>query len=198
MSRSLAFLPPANTRARIGLFGGSFDPPHNGHVHVAQTALKRLQLDEVWWFPTPGSPLKEPPGAYSERVSGVQRLIARNRAFRLSTVEQALELRYTRDLATLLRRHARHAQFAWIMGGDSLMTFHYWKAWEEIAYLLPLAVIARPGFERAALTSPFVKIFAQHRVPQRGAHRLVEMSAPAWTYLQAPLNPISSTQLRSK
>ena len=194
--RPAQFLPPAGTRARIGLFGGSFDPPHRGHIHVAKTALKRLQLDQVWWFPTPGNPLKEPPSAYSARVEAVQALIAPHKAFRLSTVEQALQLRYTRDLVQVLRRHCPRAQLIWIMGGDSLMTFHYWKDWEDIAYTVPIAAVARPGFERAALSSPFARIFAARRVAASAAPAVLVRTRPAWTYISAPLDPISSTALR--
>ncbi len=122
--RPAAFLPPRDTRARIGLFGGSFDPPHSGHLHVADTAMKRLGLDQVWWFPTPGNPLKEAPSDYAARFEAVEALTAHHRRFRVSDVEKQLKLRYTIDLVRLLRQRCPQAQLVWIMGGDSLMTFH--------------------------------------------------------------------------
>lgn len=196
--RPAAHLPPASTRQRIGLFGGSFDPPHEGHMHVAETALKRLGLDQVWWFPTPGNPLKSPPGEYEARLAGVQILTARNKAMRVSDIEQRAHIYYTVDLARLLRAHCQQARLVWIMGSDSLMTFHRWKEWKALAQTLPIAVIARPGATLAARTSHFAKVFAEARLPRRMSWQLPLQQAPAWTYLTAPLNAASSTVLRAK
>lgn len=196
--RSAAYLPPRSTRARIGLFGGSFDPPHPGHLHVAETAMKRLGLDQVWWFPTPGNPLKEVPSDYEARFAAVQDLTKHNRAFRVSNIEQQASLRYTYDLIRLMRQHCPRADLVWIMGGDSLMTFHYWKDWEKLAESIPIAVIARPGFELASRFSLFAKRMRRHRLADNAASILPEQKAPAWLYLPAPLNPISSTALRQK
>jgi nicotinate-nucleotide adenylyltransferase len=195
-ARSAAFLPPRSTRARIGLFGGSFDPPHRGHLHVAQTAMQRLGLDQVWWFPTPGNPLKEAPSDYADRFAAVEHLTRQHRRFRVSQVEQQLGLRYTVDLVTLVRQHCRHAQLVWIMGGDSLTSFHRWKNWRALAEMIPIAVIARPGSEVAARMSPFAKRLDGNRLSEAAARLVVQEEAPAWTYLPAPLKPISSTALR--
>ncbi len=194
--RPAAHLPPTSTRARIGLFGGSFDPPHPGHLHVAETAMRRLNLDQVWWFPTPGNPLKEAPGDYQARLGAVRILTENNRGFQVSDIEHRLNLRYTIDLVSLLRKHCPHARLTWIMGGDSLMTFHYWKDWQQLAHLVPVAVVARPGFELAARVSPFAKTFRQNRLPDRAARILPGHDTPAWIYLPAPLNPLSSTAIR--
>ena len=198
IARPAAFLPPRQTRARIGLFGGSFDPPHSGHMHVAETAMKRLGLDQVWWFPTPGNPLKEAPSEYADRLRAVQDMTKRNRRIRVSEVEQQLRLRYTVDLVKLLKRHCRNAQLVWIMGGDSLMTFHYWKDWRLLTDLVPIAVVARPGFEIAAQVSPFAKALKQGRMCDEAGRVLVAQQTPAWVYLPAPLNPVSSTAIRQE
>ena len=195
--RPAAHLPPTSTRARIGLFGGSFDPPHSGHLHVAETAMKRLDLDQVWWFPTPGNPLKEAPSDYEARLGAVRVLTGNNRAFEVSDIEKRAHLRYTIDLVRLLKQHCPHAKLTWIMGGDSLMTFHFWKDWQALAQTLPIAVIARPGFERAARVSPFAKAFRHRRLPDKASHILPLQKAPHWVYIPAPLNPISSTALRN-
>lgn len=195
--RPAAHLPPTSTRARIGLFGGSFDPPHSGHLHVAETAMKRLDLDQVWWFPTPGNPLKEAPSDYEARLGAVRVLTGNNRAFEVSDIERRAHLRYTIDLVRLLKKHCPHAKLTWIMGGDSLMTFHFWKDWQVLAQTLPIAVIARPGFERAARVSPFAKAFRHRRLPDKASHILPLQKAPHWVYIPAPLNPISSTALRN-
>lgn len=196
--RRAAHLPPRSTRARIGLFGGSFDPPHPGHLHVAETALRQLQLDQVWWFPTPGNPLKAPPGEYQARFAGVQALTSGNRAMQFSDIEARAELTYSIDLIRLLRNHCPHAGLVWLIGADSLMTMHYWKDWKEIAQTMPIAVIARPGFELAARGSRFARRYSRARRPETAAAALPRAKSPAWTYLTTPLNPISSTALRAR
>ncbi len=178
------------------MFGGSFDPPHNGHFHVAETALKRLQLDEVWWFPTPGNPLKNAPGDYQTRLEAVRAMTARNRAMHVSEAERHILTGYSIDLILQLKQHCRRASLVWLIGADSLMTMHYWKDWKQIAESIPIAVIARPGFGRAARTSRFAKVFRNARRPANAASCLLGASTPAWTYLPAPLRNISSTKLR--
>jgi len=194
--RRAAHLPPTGTRQKIGLFGGSFDPPHPGHMHVAETALKHLGLNQVWWFPTPGNPLKAPPGEYEARLAAVQIMTARNRAMQVSDIEAHAHLTYTIDLVELLRAHCPHAQLVWIMGSDSLENFHHWKDWQTLAKLIPIAVIARPGSMLAARNSHFARIYSDARLPSRASHALPGHTVPAWTYIKAPLHAASSTALR--
>ena len=159
--------------------------------------MKRLKLDAVWWFPTPGNPLKEAPSDYDARFAAVQNLTKNHRAFRISNIEQKAGLRYTYDLVRLMRQHCPHADLVWIMGGDSLMTFHYWKDWDKLAESIPIAVIARPGFELASRFSLFAKRMRHHRLSDNAASILPEQNAPAWVYIPAPLDPLSSTALRT-
>lgn len=198
LSRPAAYLPSGRSRARIGLFGGSFDPPHSGHLHVAETAMKRLGLDQVWWFPTPGNPLKEAPSDYDARLKAVRDLTSGNRKFRVSEIEKRMNVRYTMDLVRLLTRQCPQAQLVWIMGGDSLMTFHFWKDWRTLAQTVPIAVVARPGFEIAARISPFARLLKRHRLPAYAARALPRAPTPKWVYLTAPLDPISSTVIRER
>ena len=196
--RNAAHLPPSSTRQRIGLFGGSFDPPHSGHMHVAETGLKQLDLDEVWWFPTPGNPLKQPPGAYEARLAAVQIMLDGHRAMRVSDIERRSNIHYTIELVKLLRAHCPQAQLTWLMGSDSLENFHLWKDWKTIAALMPIAVIARPGSTLAARTSHFARIYRDQRLPRSAAALLPGHTPPAWSYLTAPMNDESSTAIRSK
>ena len=171
-TRSAAHLPPRSTRARIGLFGGSFDPPHPGHLHVAETAMKRLGLDQVWWFPTPGNPLKEAPSDYAARFDAVCELTSGNRRFRVSDAEKRLGLRYTVDLVALMTERCPEASLVWIVGGDSLINFHLWKDWRALTAMIPVAVVARPGYEVAARSSLFAKQLARRRLANHAARAL--------------------------
>ncbi|MDG1825666.1 MAG: nicotinate (nicotinamide) nucleotide adenylyltransferase [Henriciella sp.] len=196
--RPAAHLPPASSRQRIGLFGGSFDPPHSGHMHVAETALKRLDLHEVWWFPTPGNPLKQPPGAFEARLSAVQIMTDDSRAMKVSDIEQKSNIHYTIDLVKLLRAHCPQAQLVWVMGADSLENFHLWKDWQAILDLIPIAAISRPGSALAARTSHFARMYRNQRLPRSAAKTLPGHQTPAWTYLTAPMNSESSTAIRAR
>lgn len=196
--RPAAHLPPASTRQRIGLFGGTFDPPHSGHMHVAETARKRLGLDAVWWFPARGNPLKAAPGEFENRLAAVQIMTATNRVMNVSDIEQHAHLTYTVDLVRLVKAHCPHAQLVWIMGSDSLANFHLWKDWKTIAHLIPIAVIARPGATLAARNSHFARVYSDARLPGAASQKLPGHDTPAWTYLKAPFNPESSTALRGR
>ena len=190
-------LPPANSRQRIGLFGGSFNPPHPGHLHVAKTALKRLDLDQVWWVPARGNPLKSETAPFEHRLSAIQALLADNPAMRVSDIERHANLTYTVDLVRLWKMRCPDAHLVWIMGADSLATFHRWKQWRALAGMIAIAVVSRPGSSMAPLNSPFARIYATSRLPSSRARALATSPAPVWTYLTAPLDPNSSTAIRA-
>lgn len=190
-------LPSPQTRQRIGLFGGSFNPPHSGHLHVAETALKRLNLDWIYWLPARGNPLKTRPAAFYERVHALRLLIGHNPRMFVSDFEHWAGLRYTVDVVGQFLRHCPSAKFVWLMGADSLMNFHDWKSWQSVAEAVPICIVSRPDAGPRALSSPFARRYAQARLREYEAARLPEMNPPAWVYLKAPHDPASSTQLRA-
>lgn len=181
---------------RVGLYGGTFDPPHDGHRHVASTALKRLQLDRVWWLVSPGNPFKaNPPAPLAERMDAVRSLAPGPRHV-VSALELRLPSHRTVDVVAWLQTRHRGVRFVWIMGADGLAELHRWKAWREIVARTPLAVIARPGAGLAARFSPAARTLANVRTPESRAHSLVNTGAPGWTYLTEPLHPQASRLLR--
>ena len=188
---------PGPTRGlRIGLFGGSFNPAHSGHRHVAETAMKRLQLDWVWWIVARGNPLKTAHGDFTERLASA-RAVAHNPRMIVTDIEARLGLTYTSDTLAAIVARAPEAHFVWLMGADNLAGFHHWENWQGIAQTLPIAVVARPGVGPGARNSPFARRFAKNRIPAAGACTLATTPPPAWTYLTAPLDPSSSTALRA-
>lgn len=198
MSRlSTATLPGPYRGLRVGLFGGSFNPAHCGHLHVAETALRRLQLDHVWWLVAAGNPLKEEHGVFEARFASARR-VAEGPAMRVTSLETELGVTYTADLLERLDRITPGASFVWIMGADNLSSFHRWGRWQDIASRLPIAVVARPGASPKAGLSRFARQYAHARVPESAASGLADMPPPAWTYLTAPFNPASSTALRAQ
>ncbi|WP_233348479.1 nicotinate (nicotinamide) nucleotide adenylyltransferase [Henriciella algicola] len=190
-------LPPAKTTQRIGLFGGSFDPPHSGHLHVAKTAMKRLGLDWIYWLPASGNPLKSKPADFYDRLHAVRELAGGHPKMFVSDFEHWAGLRYTADVVRAFTAHSRNARFVWLMGADSLRNFHDWKNWESVAATLPLCIVSRPDAGPRALSSPFARRFAKFRLAERDAASLAFTAPPAWVYLKAPFDATSSTQLRA-
>lgn len=183
---------------KVGLFGGSFNPAHDGHAHVAETAMRRLDLDRVVWLVSPQNPLKDArhSAPLEDRMASA-RQHARGPSMIVSDFESRAGVAWTVDTLRLLV--ARHAgvHFVWLMGSDNLASFHRWRGWTDIMRLMPVAVIARPGSLLDSRTAPAAARFAGFRIPAQQAGLLPTLQAPAWTYLTAPLNPLSSTAIRT-
>ena len=186
----------------VGLFGGSFNPAHDGHAHVAETAMRRLGLDRVIWLVSPQNPLKDARDSapLAERMASAQAaaaMAAAGRSMVVSDFETRAGTQWTVD--TLRALTARHpgVRFVWLMGSDNLAGFHRWRGWTDIMRMMPMAVIARPGSLLESRAAPAARRFAGHRISSREARLLADKAAPAWTYLRAPLNPRTSTALRA-
>ncbi|MGY6646971.1 MAG: nicotinate-nucleotide adenylyltransferase [Salinarimonas sp.] len=191
-------LPPAGDGQRIGLFGGSFNPPHAGHRHVTLMALRRLRLDAVWWLVTPGNPLKagREIAPIRERMEAARAYAAHPR-ITVSDVEAQAGLRYTVDTLNYLKQRRPDLAFVWIMGADGLTHFHRWRDWRDIARAMPICVVDRPGHSRAATASLAGQALARYRLPEAAAPVLAGALPPAWIFLHGPRLPISSTQIRT-
>jgi len=181
---------------RIGLLGGSFDPPHEAHREISLTALKRLGLDRVWWMVTPGNPLKAPASAdVRERVEAAERF-ARHPRIAVTGFSGASP--YTIDLLRQLKRRFPGVHFVWLMGADNLAGFDRWRDWEDIFAAVPIAVFDRPGFRLKARAGKAAQRFAAYRIDESDAAGLVLLEPPAWTVLTHKLSGLSSTALRAK
>lgn len=196
---SLAARPPhSEPRQRIGLLGGSFNPPHAAHRLISQIALRRLGLDQIWWIVTPGNPLK---GRHellplAERVA-LGRVMADDRRIRVTDFERELGSSFTAATLGHLRLRWPGVDFVWVMGADCLAQFHRWQHWRQIFALLPIAVVDRPEWRLKAVASPAARAFARFRLPEDAAKGLVARAAPCWTLLSGPLSALSSTELRA-
>lgn len=192
-------MPVAPVGAKIGLFGGSFNPPHAGHVLVAELALQRLGLDQLWWMVTPGNPLKDVSelAPLSKRITLSEELITDKR-IHVTAFEASYQVRYTADTLALVRQHNPDKHLVWVMGADNLMNFHHWQEWDEIARTYPIAVINRPGSNMAAEDSVMAQQFSAARLPEADAAELATQQAPAWVFIHGPQSELSSTQLREQ
>ena len=183
---------------RIGLLGGSFNPPHVAHRAISQFAIKRLKLDRVWWLVTPGNPLKTTGGLHDlDARAEAARKMADDPRIDISCLESVIGTRYTVDTVTYLRRRAAGLRLVWIMGADNLAQFHRWQNWRRIASEMPIAVIDRPPQSFRALAAPAAQALARYRVPENQAARLADQQAPAWVFLTGMKLNLSSTGLRN-
>ncbi len=191
--------PPFGLGQRIGLFGGSFNPAHNGHRMVALYALKRLRLDWVWWLVSPQNPLKDTSetGDYAVRLAETRK-IARHPRFVVSEFEKLAGTRTTAQTIDALAPALRRGCFVWIMGADSFADLHHWNDWLDIPMSLPLAVLARPGYSVRALSGQAAIRFEDCRVPSQVAASLPCRVPPAWTFVHMPLRRESSTAIRRR
>jgi len=183
---------------KIGLFGGSFNPAHEGHRHVAETARVKLGLDRIIWLVSPQNPLKNrhDTAPLAERIREITPFIGPNDI--ISDVETRIDATYTLDTLRALKARFPGVHFVWIMGGDSLASFHKWRGWVQIMHMVPVVVVSRPGAMMNARLSPAAKRFAHFRVKERQAHLLPLMTPPAWAYLKGPLHTHSSTAIRAQ
>ncbi|MBM3565712.1 MAG: nicotinate-nucleotide adenylyltransferase [Alphaproteobacteria bacterium] len=183
---------------RIGLLGGSFNPAHQGHLHISRAALKRLRLDEVWWLVSPQNPLKSARGMgpLAKRAADARR-IARHPRIRVSTVESELGTVYTADTLRRLTRRFPEIRFVWLMGADNLAQIHRWRDWADVFAAMPVAVFARPTYSLRALASVAARQFARVRVPEAAAGALADRRPPSWAFLHIPLSFASATAIRA-
>ena len=177
--------------------GGSFNPAHEGHRIVAETALRRLGLDAVWWLVTPGNPLKrhDELAPLDERIKRI-RQFALGPRMRITSFERELKTPYTASTLAFLKMRYPGVRFVWIMGADNLATFDRWQRWQDIARTMPFAVVDRPGWRLRALASKAATSFQTARIAESDARSLPLRSPPAWTFLTGRLSEESSTRLR--
>jgi nicotinate-nucleotide adenylyltransferase len=182
---------------RIGVLGGSFNPAHAGHLHIAALALKRLQLDQVWLLVSPGNPLKQPHGMRSldERLRSAAK-IADGRRIVATDIERHIHTRFTLDTLLALKRRFPRAKFVWLMGADNLTQFPQWRGWMGIARTVPFAVLPRPTYTGAARAGQAAQRLAYARRAESQAHVLADTAAPAWVFLNGRENPVSASALR--
>jgi nicotinate-nucleotide adenylyltransferase len=182
---------------RIGLLGGSFDPPHEGHIAISEVALRALRLDQVWWLVSPRNPLKpNAPAGLAARIAA-SRLRAPGRRINVTGIEAVLGSVYTAETLRRLLPRLLGVHAVWLMGADALAEFHRWRHWQQIAASIPIAVLNRPGYALRALASPAAVALRRWRLAENDAALLPGTIPPAWVFLRFPGVTASSTAIRT-
>jgi nicotinate-nucleotide adenylyltransferase len=188
--------PLATKGLRVGLLGGSFDPPHAGHALITRRAIRRFGLDFVWWLVSPGNPLKEEgPASMERRIAACRALIHHPKVI-VTDIEARLRTRYTADTLSAIMAIYPDVRFMWLMGADNLADFHHWDNWRRIMESMPLGVLSRPGEQIAAGLSPTARAYASSRRRVTESRGLIYQTPPAWCLLNGPMLEISSTDIR--
>lgn len=190
--------PVAKPGQVIGLLGGSFDPPHAGHVHITKAALKRFGLDHVWWLVSPANPLKKHgPAPLADRVQAARALMRHPRVT-ITGIEAQLGTRYTAETLRVLQGRYPGVRFVWLMGADNLAQFHRWQDWRWIMDHVPVGVMARPDDRIAARLSKAARVYASYQIPGAASHILGHHTAPAWSFVNLPMSRQSSSAIRAR
>lgn len=182
---------------RIGLLGGSFNPAHEGHLHVSRQALATLELDFVWWLVSPQNPLKDRQelAPFEDRLAGAK-LMAGDSKMVVFSPEQSLGTKFSYDVIVALGETCPHTHFVWLMGADNMVQFPAWRNWRRICEIVPIAVFDRPGYSLPALTGEMAQSFAKHRLAAHQASSLADLDPPVWTFISCQLHPQSATKIR--
>lgn len=190
-------LPGPHRNLKIGLFGGSFNPAHSGHFHVAAQAMKALELDRVWWLVANGNPLKNEKGEFDERLQSAYKL-ANDKRMIVSDLERMESLTYSIDTLKFVQKRATSCKFVWLMGSDILDNFHRWRDWNKFAHSVPICIVSRPTKPFSASNSRFAQRFAKYRVRGSELRLLLRYKSPTWGVLSTSLNYESSTKIRGQ
>lgn len=185
-------------RKKIGLLGGSFNPAHEGHLHISLKAIELLGLDEIWWLVSPQNPIKSQEGMapFEERFASAEKITRNQPAIIVSDFELSTPSNYTHDTFIALHNQFPEYNFVWLMGADNLANFDKWYKWQEAFALMPIAIFDRGEYSSKALNSPAAQKFAENMLPQSRAKELATSPAPSWCFLNIDKHPASSTQIR--
>lgn len=181
----------------VGLLGGSFNPAHDGHLFISQSALRHLGVDQVWWLVSPQNPLKPTKGMapLQKRVTQAKK-VAQHPKIHVSALETRIRTRYTADTLRLLKKRYPHIRFIWIMGADNLAGFHRWKEWQSIMRTCGIVIFHRPSYSLRALSSRAAQRFRRFKVSHRKARTLKQRTPPAWTFHPIRGQAVSATDIR--
>ena len=182
----------------IGLLGGSFDPPHKGHLYISLEAKKILKLDEIWWLVTPQNPLKiSKPATYKERIKNCNS-ITKGYPIKVTEIEKKINSKYSYESINFIRNHYKNIKFFWLMGADNLINFHKWEKWNGIFKDISIVVFKRYGYSNKALNSLALKKFFQYQINVNSTDKINFKKLPSWTWVNSIEIKISSTEIRNQ
>lgn len=179
----------------VGILGGTFDPPHEGHLFISKFAKIKLDVGEVWWIVTTTNPLKKNKVDYKKRLKKVKRFLM-NHHIKVLEIQDLSKNTYTVDLLEYLFKKFPHKKFIWLMGADNLFSFHLWRDWKKIFYNIPIAIFDRPPYSLSISKAKAILYFKEDRINSKLSRNLKFMKPPKWLFLTGLTNLQSSTKIR--
>ncbi|WP_339047131.1 nicotinate-nucleotide adenylyltransferase [Candidatus Mesenet endosymbiont of Phosphuga atrata] len=179
-------------KLNIGLLGGTFDPPHFGHLYISTKAIKTIGLDCIWWVVAKQNPLKEQSNSMTSRVNFAKNISKFSSKIRIIDIEKTVKKSYSYNTVVLLKQKFPHINFIWIMGSDNLISLHKWYRWKEFCRAVPIAIFER-GKLYKEIKYPFVSCFSSFYVRQP---KLLLSCTPSWSIIRMKVNPMSSSMIR--
>ena len=182
----------------VGLLGGSFDPPHRGHIYISLEAKKILSLDQLWWLVTPQNPLKiRRPATYEERLLNCNNFV-KNHPIIVKEIEKKINSKYSYYTIKYLLHHYSNIKFYWLMGADNLVNFHQWQNWKQFFNQISIVIFKRYNYNSAALKSIASQTFANFQIESKQLSHMKFISLPSWVFVQNKEIKISSTEIRKQ
>ena len=181
----------------VGILGGTFDPPHEGHLFISKFAKIKLDVGEVWWIVSTTNPLKNNKVDYQKRLKKVKRFLM-NHHIKVLEIKDLSKNTYTVDLLEYLFKKFPHKKFIWLMGADNLFSFHLWRDWKKIFYNIPIAIFDRPPYSLSISKAKAILYFKEDRINSKLSRNLKFMKPPKWLFLTGLTNLQSSTKIRQK
>ena len=187
-----------NSKLTVGILGGSFNPPHPGHLYVSQVFLKTLQLDYVWWVVAKQNPLKvkNQYRSHQLRCDLAAKLIKHPRII-VTNIEKEVKSNYISDVLFYLKNKFPKIKFIWLMGADNLLQFNKWHNWQNIFRSFPIAVFDRGNDVYTSLKGESAIKFAKYKLPEHSLNRLTHKT-PSWGMIRKLKSSYSSTKINSK
>ena len=179
----------------VGILGGTFDPPHEGHLFISKFAKIKLDVGEVWWIVTTTNPLKKNKVDYKKRLKKVKRFLM-NHHIKVLEIQDLSKNTYTVDLLEYLFKKFPHKKFIWLMGADNLFSFHLWRDWKKIFYNIPIAIFNRPPYSLSISKAKAILYFKEDRINSKLSRNLKFMKPPKWLFLTGLTNLQTSTKIR--
>ena len=181
----------------VGILGGTFDPPHEGHLFISKFAKMKLDISEVWWIVSTTNPLKKNIVDYRKRLQKVKNFLA-NHHIKVLEIQDLSKNIYTIDLLEYLFKKFPQKRFIWLMGADTLVNFHLWRDWKKIFYNIPIAIFDRPSYSLNISKTKTILYFKGDRINSKLSKDLKFMRPPKWLFVTGLTNPQSSTKIRQK
>ena len=181
----------------VGILGGTFDPPHEGHLFISKFAKIKLDVSEVWWIVTTTNPFKKNKIDYIKRLKKVKKFLT-NQHIKVLEIKDLSKNIYTVDLLEYLFKKFPQKKFVWLMGSDSLANFHLWREWKKIFYNIPIAIFDRPPYSLSISNAKAILYFKEDRINSKLSKKLKFMKPPKWLFITGLTNLQSSTKIRQK